>query len=89
MLLEAHPDWKVCAEARSGREAVAMAEEMRPDIAVIDISMPELNGLEAARHLALFESPPAVVFTTAYDTYAVEAFEAQAIGYLLKPVRAD
>ena len=48
-----------------------------------------MNGLEAARHLALLAEPPAVVFTTAYDAYAVEAFEAQAIGYLLKPVRAE
>src|SRR5258708_20520174 len=51
MLLEAHAGWKVCAEAHSGREAVAMAEELRPDIAIIDISMPELNGLEAARKI--------------------------------------
>src|ERR1700693_6389273 len=49
MLLEAHVGWKVCAEAHSGREAVSMAEEFRPDIAIMDISMPELNGIEAAR----------------------------------------
>ena len=51
MLLESHPGWKVCAEAHSGREAVAMAEEFRPDIAIMDITMPELNGIEAARKI--------------------------------------
>ncbi len=50
---------------------------------------PGMNGLEAARHMALLPDPPAVVFTTAYDAYAVEAFEAQAVGYLLKPIRAE
>ena len=50
-LLEAQPGWEVCAEARTGREAVALAEQLRPDVAVLDLAMPELNGLEATRRI--------------------------------------
>ena len=82
-------DAEVVAEAGTGEQALRLAAELRPDVVLLDVRMPGMNGLEAARHLALLPEPPAVVFTTAYDAYAVEAFEAQAIGYLLKPVRAE
>ena len=82
-------DVEVAAEASTGEQALRLAAELRPDVVLLDVRMPGMNGLEAARHLALLAEPPAVVFTTAYDAYAVEAFEAQAIGYLLKPVRAE
>jgi two-component system response regulator AlgR len=82
-------DVEIAGEAANGEQAVRLAGELQPDLVLLDVRMPGMNGLEAARHLALFESPPAVVFTTAYDAYAVEAFEAQAIGYLLKPVRVE
>jgi two-component system, LytTR family, response regulator AlgR len=88
-LLEELADVDIAGEAANGEQAVRLAGELKPDVVLLDVRMPGMNGLEAARHLALFETPPAVVFTTAYDTYAVEAFEAQAIGYLLKPVRAE
>ena len=56
---------------------------------LLDVRMPGMDGIEAARHLAALDDPPAVIFTTAYDEYAVEAFETQAVGYLLKPVRQE
>jgi two-component system, LytTR family, response regulator AlgR len=61
----------------------------RPAVVLLDIRMPGMNGIEAARHLSALDPPPAVVFTTAYDEYALEAFESRAIGYLLKPVRKE
>ncbi len=74
---------------RHRRPGGAAAGELHPDVVLLDVRMPGMNGLEAARHMALLPEPPAVVFTTAYDAYAVEAFDAQAVGYLLKPVRAE
>ena len=56
---------------------------------LLDIRMPGMTGIEVARHLGTLENPPAIVFTTAYDEYALEAFESQAVGYLLKPVRRE
>jgi two-component system response regulator AlgR len=58
-------------------------------VVLLDVRMPGMDGLEAARHLNVLEEPPAVIFTTAYDQYAVQAFEAHAVGYLLKPVRKE
>jgi two-component system response regulator AlgR len=80
---------RVAAEAANGREALERALEVKPDVVLLDVRMPEMDGIETARHLALLPAAPAVVFTTAYDEYALAAFEAQAIGYLLKPVRRD
>jgi two-component system, LytTR family, response regulator AlgR len=76
----------VCA---TGDEALHRCGELNPDIVLLDVRMPGMSGLEAARHMALLTTPPAVIFTTAYDEYAVEAFEAEAVGYLLKPVRSE
>ena len=75
------------AEAGNGAEALAVASRWRPDTVLLDIRMPGMDGLEVARHLAGLDPPPAVVFTTAYDQHALEAFEARAVDYLLKPVR--
>jgi two-component system response regulator AlgR len=88
-LLAEFPDVAVVGEAVSGAEALSSTHDLAPDIVLLDVRMPGIDGLEAARHLAVLEQPPAVIFTTAYDEYAVEAFEAHAVGYLLKPVRKE
>ncbi len=77
----------VVAEAGNGADALAQAVAVRPDIVLLDIRMPGMNGIETAQHLNALDRSPAVVFTTAYDEYAIKAFEARAIGYVLKPVR--
>lgn len=79
----------VVAEAANGRLAVEALKEKPPDVMLVDIRMPEMDGIELARHLARLDEPPAVIFVTAYDSYAVQAFELNAIDYLLKPVRAQ
>ena len=83
------PDTEVVGEARNGREAVHKTQESAPDIVLLDIRMPLMDGLEAARYLADLESPPAVIFCTAYDDHALAAFEANAVDYLVKPIRAE
>lgn len=88
-LLEGEPGVEVVAEARDGGEALHACAEHHPDLVLLDIAMPGIDGLEAARHLACFEPRPAVVFCTAYDDHALSAFEAQAIDYLVKPVRPE
>jgi two-component system response regulator AlgR len=82
-------DVKVVGEASSGREALGLIQQLVPDIVLLDIRMPEIDGMETARHLASLENGPAIIFTTAYDEYAIDAFDAQAIAYLLKPVRRE
>jgi len=79
--------YEVVGEAGNGSEAVQLAGKLHPDIVLLDIRMPGMDGIEAATHLNRAEQPPAVVFTTAYDEYAIDAFEANAIGYVLKPIR--
>ncbi|UNK48625.1 LytTR family DNA-binding domain-containing protein [Lysobacter sp. S4-A87] len=80
---------EVVAEAADGQHALHACAEHHPDLVLLDIAMPGIDGLETARHLAAFEPRPAVVFCTAYDAHALSAFEAEAIDYLVKPVRAE
>ena len=80
---------EVVAEAGNGKQAIELAEELRPDVVLLDIRMPGVDGIETAHHLNTMESPPAVVFATAYDEYAIDAFDARAIGYVMKPVRRE
>lgn len=90
-LAQAWPELRVLASVGDGRSAVQQALQLRPDVLFFDVRMPGLNGLDAAAELADewdTQTPfPALVFVTAYDQYAVQAFEAQAIDYLLKPVQ--
>jgi two-component system response regulator AlgR len=81
--------WQLAGEAGNGREAVERAVELDVDAVLLDIAMPVMDGLEAARHLARLERPPAVVFCTAYDEHALAAFDAAAVDYLVKPVRRE
>ncbi len=82
-------DWRVIAEASNGAEAIEQCRQTRPDVILMDIRMPEMDGLSAARRISDEENAPAIIFCTAYDEYGVEAFEAEAVGYLLKPVRQE
>ena len=78
---------KVVGEAGNGREALQLLETVAADLLLVDIRMPQMSGIELARHVLTLESPPAIIFVTAYDEYAIKAFELRALDYLLKPVR--
>ncbi len=79
----------VVGEAGTGIEALELVQALRPDIILLDIRMPGMDGLELARHLSRLSQPPAIIFTTAYNEHALAAFELHAIDYLLKPVRLE
>lgn len=79
---------RIAGTAANGVEALALLEHETVDLILTDIRMPVMDGVELARHVGRLERGPAVIFTTAYDEYAVRAFELAAIDYLLKPVRA-
>ena len=79
----------VVGEADNGVAGLALADSETPDIVLLDIRMPKMDGIELAQHLARLPQPPAVIFATAYDAYAMQAFDLNAVDYLLKPVRAQ
>ncbi len=87
-LLAEHDGVEVVGAARNGAEAFALIARTRPDAVFLDIHMPDISGLEVARHLK-GEDAPVVVFVTAYDQHAVEAFELAALDYVLKPLRRE
>jgi two-component system, LytTR family, response regulator AlgR len=82
-------DHSVVGEALNGSEAIEKTITLKPDLLLMDIRMPVMDGLEAAMHLMGINNPPQVIFTTAYDQHALEAFEVNAVDYLLKPVRKE
>ncbi len=88
-LLTAIPGAECVGEAGDGAAAVAAARELNPEVVLLDIRMPGMDGMAAARELARLEPQPTVIFTTAYGEHAVEAFEAEALDYLLKPIRRE
>ena len=79
----------VAGEAGNGREALRITGAGGVDVVLLDVRMPGMDGIEVAQHLQKLEPPPAVVFTTAYDAYAIQAFELHAMDYLLKPIKAS
>jgi DNA-binding LytR/AlgR family response regulator len=89
-LSQVWPELEICGEARDGQEAVDKADALRPDVVFLDIRMPGLTGLEAAREIVTLPAwSGEIVFVTAYDEYAVAAFEQGALDYLLKPVEPE
>jgi two-component system, LytTR family, response regulator len=80
------PDFEVVGEAADGFEGLKMIQELKPDLIILDIQMPKITGLEM---LSLIEEPPLTIFSTAYDQYAIQAFEKNALDYLLKPYSKD
>src|SRR5512138_896740 len=88
-LLAGRAGVEVVAEVGDGQEALHACAEHEPDLVLLDIAMPGIDGLEVARHLKGFERRPVVVFCTAYDAHALSAFDAEAVDYLVKPVRPE
>lgn len=84
--LQKHADLELVAECGDGFEGIKAIQQYQPDLVFLDIQMPKINGFEM---LELLEQPPAVIFTTAFDEYAIKAFEAHAIDYLLKPFNQE
>lgn len=82
-------EYECVGEAENGEQALARIATLRPDIVILDIRMPGIGGMEVAKKLSSEDYPPAVIFCTAYDEYAIKAFQVSASGYLLKPVRSD
>jgi two-component system response regulator AlgR len=80
---------ELVGEARDAFEALRQVTDLAPQLLYLDVRMPGMSGLELARHLAQLEEPPAIIFTTAHGEHAMEAFEAEAVGYLLKPIRRE
>jgi two-component system response regulator AlgR len=79
----------VVGEAKNGQEALSLAEQTQAEVVLLDIRMPGMDGIEAALHLQKLNPPPAIIFTTAFDAYAVRAFDMNALDYLLKPIRLE
>ncbi|HEB93348.1 MAG TPA: response regulator transcription factor [Gammaproteobacteria bacterium] len=88
-LLNDMDEIETAGEAGTGCEAIELTDTLNPDVVLLDIRMPEMDGLEAAMHLSQLDNPPAIIFTTAYNEHALAAFEANAVDYLLKPIRRE
>lgn len=88
-LLADIPRISVVGEAKNGKEALELAAQALPDVLLLDIRMPQMDGIEAAEHMQKLEPPPAIIFATAFDVYAIRAFDMNAVDYLLKPIRLE
>ncbi|MGB1092928.1 MAG: LytR/AlgR family response regulator transcription factor, partial [Oceanobacter sp.] len=88
-LMEAHPEFECVGEAADGASAVTFCQQQSVDLVLMDVEMPGMNGMDAARALGDLTPSPGIIFCTAYEQFAVEAFGVNAIDYLLKPVRSE
>ncbi|MDH5929911.1 LytR/AlgR family response regulator transcription factor [Vibrio splendidus] len=88
-LAEVWLELEIVSKAQNGLEAMQSIQQLKPDVAFLDIRMPELDGISLAKQLNKLDSPPLIVFITAYDEYAVKAFEHNAMDYLLKPINEE
>ncbi|MGZ8257671.1 MAG: LytR/AlgR family response regulator transcription factor [Methylotenera sp.] len=79
----------IVADAKNGNDVLNLANDHQPDMVLLDIRMPSMDGIEAAHHLQKMAKPPAIIFTTAFDSYAMQAFDINAVDYLLKPIRFE
>ena len=86
-LLSATSDYQVVGEAETGEDALRKTQASHPDVVLMDIRMPGMDGIEAARYINRMDKPPAIIFTTAFSDHALSAFETHAIDYLLKPIK--
>ena len=88
-LLEDIGSVDIVGEAKNGKEALLLAEQHYAQLLLLDIRMPQMDGIETAEHAQKLSPPPAIIFTTAYDAYALKAFDLNAVDYLLKPIRLE
>jgi DNA-binding LytR/AlgR family response regulator len=87
--LEKHEDVNICGECGEGEEAISLVQKLNPDIIFLDIELQDMSGLLVARKLLDKENPPYIVFATAYDDYALQGFEMDAVDYIVKPFLED
>ncbi|PCI06508.1 MAG: DNA-binding response regulator [Gammaproteobacteria bacterium] len=86
-MLATNSSYTIIGEAETGEDALRKTQSSRPDVVLMDIRMPGMDGIEAASYINRMDEPPAIIFTTAYSDHALHAFEAHAIDYLLKPIK--
>ena len=86
-MLSATTDCQIVGEAETGEDALRKSQHSRPDVILMDIRMPGMDGIEAASYINRMDNPPAIIFTTAFSDHALDAFETHAIDYLLKPIK--
>lgn len=88
-LIEMQEGYETIGFAENGADAVELVRELKPDVLLLDIRMPEMDGIEAARKITNLATPPAIIFCTAFNDHALDAFQVSAVSYLLKPVKRD